>query len=722
VPRTPRPSLAARVPIGRADRIPSTPPPGHTGPQPRGAQPPQLGHVRPADASARSVLVADRLETTRAGQLRLDMPGLGRRPYPTGQQTSCERCAAAGVARLGVSRAGPASPPLCVPCWRSDQDRQNRAARRRQVAQGWDEIADLDCPVCGPGPPDVGCWWCGDRAWLDGLRWVHERDQAEAAAAEAARVDAEFARIAEASAAESRVADLTASRDRFRDDVLARYRAGSGGRAVEHLADYLARDAAGRTSARGRPPVALTRVVAVLAVDADWRSGRRAMPGRDRAAELAGVSKRAVSDAYRAAAASPTPWAVRTCTGGRLSLERRRATGRANDRASFDLSPLSRSPIAPDVRAGYVPQALAILGQLLDRAQQLLDEALAELDALRTADPPDWAEHARRAHSRQDTRRALAEITPAVAPPRLDPNICTPHPVAKGECVSSCPYRGLLFTHSTVIHSRECPAGPAGGRRETGAPRSPTKGARWPGHAAPGVLPGQARALAQRRPAGPFRAWDGSAAPRRRVRPSWASWAYDLARELIPAVPWLADAAWLPGPDGRNRLLPCVAATLGRRLGPAWPAPAVLALLPDEVDAVDPLAVLAASLDRALTGDQAPPYPARRYDEYRRARAAVAHAAESARLAATLAELDAHAAGSTGAGLAVFRAARAQMVTATAGEAWPAVTPPGGGLPERWQHGADRHDQAETGHAAEPPPGAAMNRHTWLHRTEGDQP
>jgi hypothetical protein len=615
-------------------------------------------------------MLADRIETTRAGQLRLTVPGLARGRYPTGQQTPCGRCAA----RQGVPRAGPSSSPLCLPCWRSDQDREARAAVRRQVAQGWEDIGEaLACPMCKPVPAG-DCWWCGDRSWLDGLRWVHERDQAAAAAADQARTDAEFARIAAVTAAERAVADLTGWRDRVAS-VLTRYGAGSGGRAVELLADFLARDAAARTSTRGRPPVARALVAAVLAADADWRSGRRAMPGRARAARLAGVSESAVSDGFRAAATSK--WASRERIGGRNSAARRKVTGRWNDRAELDLCPLSQSPIAPAARAAHIQQALAILGRLLDRAQQLLDDALAELGAL-AADPPGWAEAARRAHSRQVARRAVAEVTAPAEPSRIDGNFATPHPVARGECVSTCPYRGLLFSPD-AIHSRECPAWPARGRRnQSGASRSPTRGGWRPDHATCGTSPGRAQRRAQRRPPDSFPTSAGSGARRRRARPSWAVWAFDLARELIPAAPWLGPAK-----------VPAVAAVLGARLGPDWTGPAVLALLPPWAEPDRPLAFLAVMLDRALTGDQAPAYPSRRYDAHRRAVAAAAHAAAQARLAGTLAELDAHAAGSTGAGLAAFRAARAQL--------WPAVTPPGGGLPEHWRHGTDRHDQADAG-------------------------
>lgn len=591
-----------------------------------------------------------------------------------------------------MSRSGAGSPALCLPCWRSDQDRAARAARRRQVAQGWDEIADLDCPMCGPAPA-ADCWWCGDRSWLAGLRWVHEQDQAAAAAAEAARVDAEFARIAAVHAAEATVADLAGWRDRIRD-ALTRYHAGSGGRAVELLADALARDAAARTSARGRPAAARALVAAVLAMDADWRSGRRAMPGRARTAQLVAVSERAVSDAFRAWVGMG--WAVRTCQGGRTSLERRKATGRSNDRAVFDLCPLSRSPIDPATRAAHIPLALAQLGQVLALAQQLLAAALAELDALRADGPPEWAEHARRANARQDTRRVLAEVATPAGGPQGGPNICTPHPVTTGECVSSCPYRGLLFSRPDMIHSPECPAErPADGRRKTiGASRSPTKGARPADRESCRTTPGRARPPVQRHPSGPYPARPGSVAPQRRARPSWAAWAYDLARELVPAVPWL---------DGAR--LPAVAAVLGARLGPDWTVPAVLTLLPQWSEPDRPLAFLAALLDRALTGDQAPPYPARRHDAHRRAVAGAARATASARLADTLAELDTHAAGATGAGLAAFRAARAQLGRRDP-EPWPAVTPPGGGLPEHWQHGTDRHDQpgASPAPAARPEP------------------
>src|SRR5262249_2665763 len=134
-----------------------------------------------------------------------------------------------------------------------------------------------------------------------------------------------------------------------------------------------------------------------------------------------------------------------------------------------------------------------------------------------------------------------------------------------------------------------------------------------------------------------------------------------------------------------------------------------------------PLAYLAAVLDQALRIDEVvPPYPARAHAEYRRELAREQRDAAAASLGATLAELDTRdpaAAASTGAGLAAFRAARAQLPApgtplarrawsghappphaandAGPEQAWPAVAQPGAGPPASWSPGTGRDRAAD---------------------------
>ncbi|GGM22276.1 hypothetical protein ACFFX1_11235 [Dactylosporangium sucinum] len=666
------------------------------------------------------------LETTRSGQDRLAMRGVPRRPYATGVQVSCARCAEHGIDKLGMPDRFPGDPtPLCRSCWRSEQQRRARAEAQRQVAQAWEEVGEAAvCPVCGPGQPghggrlpaiedllsgpalDVvqsrrqhrgvqlarpvrgGCWWCGDRAWLESQRWQFEQDQAAAAEAEAARVEAEFERMAAVAEAEAVVADLTGWRERLHNIATGYVRGNSWGRAVELSADAYARLDAARTSRRGRPPVVARLVATVLAADSDCRTGRRALPGRERTAELIGYSDRAVYDAWQLLAGESVGWARRTRVGGRNSLQRRIETGRWNDRGEFDIHPLTHSPIDPAVRARYVPEALAMLGQLLERAQQLLDTAQAELDDLRAAAEraPGWgAELACRAQARQATRQVLAAVTSPDAAVKITRNICRSHPVTRGECVNSCPSWGLRFSRPIMIHSRRCRAGqPAEGRSRDGASRSSTRAGlgdlerRGPSPARPTSPPLD-------RPRTRYVPRSTSRPSRARVRPDWADFAPGLARDLIPRLPWLG---------GVRR--PAVAAVLGARLGPDWTAPAVLAWLAktrtrpllDNPD--NPLAYLAAVLDQALTGDAEPPHPARRHAEHRHQVAAATSDTQRDAQAARRAELDARdAAAASGetraAGVAAARAAiRRHQPAAPAVSAancdWPEPAKPGGGV------------------------------------------
>jgi hypothetical protein len=678
--------------------------------------------------------------TLPSGQARWVLPSVSRVPHPTGVQVPCAACVRAGVVRprLGMPGRFPGDPtPLCRSCWRSEQQRRARAAARRLEAQGWEEVgaaaAAAMCPVCGPGqaglsvvePEDLlpasalrvalgrrqrgelqpvrgGCWWCGDRAWLATLRWQFEQDQAAAAEAEAERVDAEFERIAAVAEAQGTVADLAGVVERLRT-ILTGYtarRRNGWGRAVELTADAYARLDAARTSPRGRPSVVPRLVAAVLAADSDFMSGRRSLPGRERTAWLIGHSDRAVHDAWKLLAGEGgVGWAVRTRIGGRNSLERRIETGRPNDRAEFDVQPLSHSPIDPAVRARYVPEALGVLGDLLQHAQALLDAAQAELDGLLAPSgcAPDWGDHARRAQDRQATRRVLAATaTPEAAARigrRVTRNYCRSHPVSKGEYQSSCSYWGWEYSRPTSIHSAQGAVTPAEGRRQEqgGASRSPKKSSS--GNS------GKFRLSSQRpcsppvqRPRTAYAEQGTSHPPKTRKRPSWADWAYDLARDLIQELPWLREQM-LP----REQLLHRVASTLGARLGPDWTAAAVLAWLgkalarplldnPDK-----PLAYLAAALDRALTvEDLVPPYPARAHTEHRQRLAAERHAAaraEHARLRAEFDARDAAAATASGAGRAAARAvlagiqARRAAAAPAEAEPWPETAQPGAGIP-----------------------------------------
>ncbi len=622
------------------------------------------------------------LETDRSGQLRIGVPAQARRRpvYPTGQQAACVRCAAAGVDRLGVSREGAGSDPLCQSCWRGRQDRAAAGERRRLVAvlrERLDVGVPEGCGACGSAHPVPECWLCG---------WSHlaaARAAQEAVdAAEAAREAERFALLAEVTEAEGRVDELAGWVARLRA-VVDGYPAGSGrSRAVELLADLLARDAAARSTARGRPG-ALARVAGVLAVDADWRSGRRAMPGRARSAELAGCTERAVTAAWSRAAG--LGWAVRTEAGRRLSLAERVETGRAQDRACYDLVPLHRGD--PAGRAGYVPAALAVLADLVEHAAALLAAAQEHLDGLR-ARAGGWVERpeaARRDELRAAVATSVERVRAAVRAPIDGGNLFPPHMVSQGEYLSSCSYRGLAFSPPIA------PLASQGrrSRREKRASRSSTTEGR-------AVRPGCGGSPRAQRPR-PGQAV--SAGPRaRRARPQWAGWAYDLARAVQGRWVWLAGV-----PRAR------VAATLGAALGPDWTAEALDAWVrrarsrPLLVEPRDPLAYLRAVLEDALTGPDAPPHPAARHTRHQRvlaamqaavqrerrdqARAAEAEQAQAAarpgaRSAAAEAALAAIRARTPGHLRRADRAALLDAPPAGGGECeWPDVAPPGGGLP-----------------------------------------
>lgn len=580
------------------------------------------GHCPECARDGRAVLLApgsDRcawhsLETARSGQVRLSATGLHRRRYATGVQEQCVSCAAAGRAKLGLPRDGDGSDPLCLACWRGREDRRAARLRGRLVAELRERL-DVDepvgCAVCGAAAPTPECWLCG-WSWLADVRAAYEAELATQAAVEAAR----FAAIAAVAEAERRVDELTGWVERLRA-VLDGYPVGrSQGRAVELLADALARDAAARATRRGRPPTETRRVWAVLAVDADWRSGRRGMPGRSRTAELAGCAVRVVTAAW--ARAEAIGWATRTQQGRRLTLAERTTLGRARQRAEFDLAFLHRGHGDPVARAGWVPAALAILADLLDYALTLHRQAVEALDEARgrAGGWTEYPEMVRRAQLRRAVADSVARTRDRIHAADIDGNFRSPHTVSLGVSVYSCLSRGLVFSPPIMVP-------PAGGgrrtrRRQIGASRSSTKG------------------RGDRRPAGPHslqhpRTTQGSgdtSQPARR-RPAWAEWAYELARAVRARWAWLRLAP-----------LPRVAAALGSRLGPDWTAEALVRWIesvrrqPVLTHPHAPVAYLCAVLDEALASPIPPPHPAAAHTAHQREQAAAQAAQLRARQAA----------------------------------------------------------------------------------------
>jgi hypothetical protein len=560
--------------------------------------------VVPGARRCRVHLVDQRLlvETTRKGQARLAAPAGARRriAHPTGLQTACVSCASAGRDTQGLPRDGDDSDPLCIPCWRGRTDRRAVADRRQLVVELRERLDDVEsddvesdgCAACGNPDPVPTCWLCG-YSWLAQARIDHEHAQALEAAAATAR----FTQLAECTEAETRVAELTGWVDRLRATIEAFAVGGRRGRAVELLADLLYRDATGRDSRRGRPSV-LARVAGVLAVDAAARITR---PGRLRTAELAGCAPRTVTGCW--ARAEALEWMVRTVQGRRLSLEERTRLGRTYDRAEFDLAPLGGREQAA-ARAPYLAAALRVLDELLQHAQELLRAAHDDVDTLtaRTGATMDMAAMARRTQLRQavaqalDTARSAADHLTHHAP-----NICHPRAASTGMSVYSCWSRGYGCPPPNVHPNRR---NRRERRREDGASRSPTRSS--------GRFDG-AGSRPQRRPR-PGQEL-GDASPGRRRVPTWAGWAYDLERALRQRWTWLAD---------ENPAQ--VAATLGAALGEEWTAEGLdnwvrrarggrgMLAAPD-----NPRGYLKAVLEEALTGPVAPPHPARRHTEHRRA-------------------------------------------------------------------------------------------------------
>ncbi|MFI7074936.1 hypothetical protein [Micromonospora sediminicola] len=624
-------------------------------------------------------LVDQRLlvEFTSTGQARLAAtPGARRRPvYPTGLQTPCVSCAAAGRDKQGLPRDGEGSEALCWSCWRSRTDRQAARQRQHLVAELRERL-DVDepagCAACGEPEPVPTCWLCG-YSWLAQARVDHEH----AAALETAATAARFAQLAKVTEARARVDALTAWTNRLTETVTAFQTDKSWGRPVWLLADALARDAAARTSRRGRRS-ALSRVCAVLAVNADRRSGRRAMPGRAETAELAGCdSTRPVTDAWRRAEA--LGWCTRTEQGRRLSYAERCATGRAQARATFDITPLHRGPLHHSdlaARTTYLADALDILAGLLEHARRLLAAAQQHVDALE-ARAGGWVDYHEQVHRRR-MHQAVAAVRDQAR--HQATNFRTPHTVSLAMSVYSCLSRGLLISPSLA----SAPSQGRQSRRKSGASRSSTRSK---------VDRGPVRSHAVQRPRPAQR--PGGASRRARPRPKWSGWAYDLARAVQDRWGWLRLAP-----------LPQVAATLGATLSQDWTAEALdtwirrarsRALL---TEPRNPVAYLRAVLEDALAGPAAPPYSARRHIEHRRQVAVEAGAQAASELGAARVEWDERdqAALSRGrrsaaaeAAFATIRARtsarlrrpdRAELLNVPVEECeWPEVAQPGAGLP-----------------------------------------
>jgi hypothetical protein len=469
------------------------------------------------------------------------------------------------------------------------------------MVQGAAAVADA-CTVCGSATPDPGCWLCG---WS----WVADAsaDQAAADQAEAAeRAEAEaavFDLMRQVARAESRVAWLATWARRLRE-VLDHWQAGHGRRRVVLLvADLLARDAAARTSARGRRGH-LPEVAAILAVDARPEVGRAAMPGRYRTAILASCSTRAVTAGW--ARAVQLGWARRTARGRVLPARQRAETLRLRDRAAYELVALSDGDAA--ARAAYIPAAIAVLEGLLARTTGLLRAAHADLDAL--VGRPDPARSATRARVRAAAQRTLdaSQAARMALSDRLAHTLTSPpptraltragisSPLSVGDTgMSTC--SGLEvwvsdLSRGITIHSPRCRFRPFGRERSTGAP--PTH----QGRNDLGCVCRNGRTERPRQPGVPGRR-------PRRTRPEWADWAYPLARQLRHVLDLVAGAH-------PTRL----AATLGGHLAPCQPdgAPWDVTALVDVIEACGGALPTSAAAPLALLRSRIGALP----DRYRR--------------------------------------------------------------------------------------------------------
>ncbi|MEV6967609.1 hypothetical protein AB0M47_21140 [Hamadaea sp. NPDC051192] len=542
------------------------------------------------------------------GQVGLKLPGIPRqaRPVdPAWNRRPCAACARAGVHRYGEPRSGSGSEPLCVPCWRGGRDREVADAIRAAEAAYWDSVGELDtdlCPACGASEPTPECWLCSF-TYLDRARREFEAEQAAVKAAQDAAIAAEFERISTITESETDIAGLERVLEHARSVVDA-YLVGRGwGRPIVLLADLMARDAAARTTLRGRPNEALARVGAVMVLDCDPRSGRRSLPGRAMAARLAGVDKRTVTAAWKRM--EQLGWLTRTEQGRRLSMVERVATGRCQARAAFDIAPVHRSPVDRDLRAASEPLALATVGDLIQTILSLVSAAYVALDGLRgrSGADVDWPERARRAQMRQTAGRV------ATAAQDIDRNFFPPRMASSCEYLSSCSYWGIepSRTHALLVGGRP------DGRRGERASRSSTRSNR-----ADLDGPRSNVALRKRRshPVQRPRTLQATRPePRKRVqRPDWADWAADLARDLRRLWPQLSSSP--------SKM---IAAVLGRNTGPDWTATGLAAWimkqrsgrpLPDTIHSG--AGWLKNELTQAFSGLEEPPFPARLAAELRR--------------------------------------------------------------------------------------------------------
>jgi hypothetical protein len=700
------------------------------------------------------------------GQLQLQVdvaavPPALRAPYATGEQQWCSDCVSAGRAepRRGLAERMAGDPtPLCMTCWRSRTDR----ARRRGLSPeqtGWvaDLQARLACETCGRSQtpaarprtrqrrPTGDCWSCGEYAsFLAAARAVHEFDQAQAAR-DVVRVDelraereAQLELVRLAGNRLDAVLVWQARVTRVWEAMPQLVKTGSHGRlqikrgvagwarAWWLLADFLARDAADRQrrgmSSRGRP-AEYPWVVAVMAIDANYRNGAKSMAGLDPTAMFAGVSTRTVTEGW---ARTVEVKSTKQAEAGRgCTLEERTETGRRRQRAVYDFVKLHRSRFDP---TPFLGEAAAVIAGLLQRAAELVDEHQALLEearrsagaaevrlldaqadlAERTAEDLQlqavvsdaWADDARQALSAavmargratramfppadraavvaaQRARRAAHDDALATAETAAEQairigNFCYHPRRGKAGSFTSGYQWGLQFSaKSSPLADRQRPDG-RGDEHRGGASRpSPTRNS--------GVTK-ESTPIHHRKLHGVHQGSLGR--PRRSGPPSWAK---ELAAALAEQWDFLQRYLDDAGREGRNAravarergLRLCkIATTLVGRLGPEWREH------PDDVvrlveryagifsvispgEAHSPLAYLARMLDRALGNPHAVvPWPSPVRDRVTAAAAAAAREADLAYAAAVRTAYDdrdaAAARAGTQSGLVAARAAAA---------------------------------------------------------------
>jgi hypothetical protein len=474
-----------------------------------------------------------------SAQLALPIRAGPRRFHPTGLQVACVSCAATGVDKQGLPR-DPGGPPLCLPCWTGQQQRagrKERAAIRAALWEGLGAAEDVtECAACGSDLPSPECFRCG-WAWIAELRAQFDAEQEQARLEDLAAADRFALQLGEIAEAQRAVDQLVTWIERCRTALDAAQVGGGRGRPVELVAEAYAR--LGPVGGRGRPPV-WPRVAAVLALDGDWRSGRRARPGRALTAALAGCTEAAVTGAWKSLQACG--WADRTEVGGLAPIGRRRE-GLHRLRAEFDVEQLHRAPAA--ARAPYRAIALQVYRDLLVQAVDQLAAAEDLVDQLRVsaAAPTSWAEHVQRARLRAAVARCRADI---------DQRIYLPPPEGDQlETLSSGPYLGLTPAGDENLPSVGGWPRPFGRGQDAPAPRW------W-----------SSRGLQHPRTAERQRA-----KPRARRAPVWAVWAYELARDLRKQFAWL-----------RGESVARVAAVIGPELGPEWTAAEVTAWIHQDRD------------------------------------------------------------------------------------------------------------------------------------------